>query len=377
MIRWDRRYDVHDGLLTQSGDINLGALQRQLGGTSTGLDALEAALLAFVPSTTAAQALSRLQARSGAEEVKTRALIERLLESGWLVPSFEPPVFDRPVFIVAAPRSGSTLLFDLLCQAPELWSIGAEAHHILDPLLEQAFTTPGASSNRATQADASPRRATILKRRLTLELRDRDNRAYLELPGAARPDPVRVLEKTPKNALRIPFLRACFPDARFVFLHRDPRENLASIMEGWESGRFVSHRNLPDSGIRSWSFLLPPGWRALEGKSLAEIAAFQWRASNETVLDDLAEVPRKDWLAVSYAELLAQPRDTLERICRFAGVTADDRLRKAAQSELPLSRTTVSRPDPEKWRRREKEILAVLPTLSGTLSRINRAGNTP
>ena len=38
------------------------------------------------------------------------------------------PRFDRPVFIVAAPRSGSTLLFETLALNRELWSVGDEAH---------------------------------------------------------------------------------------------------------------------------------------------------------------------------------------------------------------------------------------------------------
>ena len=44
---------------------------------------------------------------------------------------------------------------------------------------------------------------------------------------------LRFLEKTPKNVLRIPFIERIFPDALYVFLWRDPRGNLASIMEAW------------------------------------------------------------------------------------------------------------------------------------------------
>ena len=40
--------------------------------------------------------------------------------------------FDRPVFILAAPRSGSTLLFETLAHSTTLWTIGGEGHEIIE-----------------------------------------------------------------------------------------------------------------------------------------------------------------------------------------------------------------------------------------------------
>jgi hypothetical protein len=37
--------------------------------------------------------------------------------------------------------------------------------------------------------------------------------------------------------------------------------------------------------------------------------------------------------------------------------------------KLPLSRYTVTPPDPDKWRRHEAEILGVLPEIQGTVDR--------
>ena len=34
------------------------------------------------------------------------------------------PVFDRPIFIVSAPRSGSTLLFEVLSKVRDIYTIG-------------------------------------------------------------------------------------------------------------------------------------------------------------------------------------------------------------------------------------------------------------
>jgi LPS sulfotransferase NodH len=35
---------------------------------------------------------------------------------------------EKPIFIIAAPRSGSTLLFETLMRHQQLWSFGDEGH---------------------------------------------------------------------------------------------------------------------------------------------------------------------------------------------------------------------------------------------------------
>jgi hypothetical protein len=114
---------------------------------------------------------------------------------------------------------------------------------------------------------------------LTDKLVDSAGRAVNALDGR------RFLEKTPKNSLRVPFFDRVFPDAQFIFLWRDPRENLSSIMEAWRSGNFRTYADL-DGFTGPWSLVLPPGWRTLDGRPLEEIAAFQWDSTNRIVLDD-------------------------------------------------------------------------------------------
>src|SRR6185437_6093047 len=97
--------------------------------------------------------------------------------------------------------------------------------------------------------------------------------------------------KTPKNALRTPFLAKVFPDARFIYLYRDPKQVLASMMEAWESGGFRTYPQLPDWKGLPWSMTLIPGWRDLIGKPLPEIVAVQWRTITGVLLDDLAALP--------------------------------------------------------------------------------------
>jgi sulfotransferase family protein/aspartyl/asparaginyl beta-hydroxylase len=148
------------------------------------------------------------------------------------------PRFDRPVFIVSPPRSGSTLLFETLAAAPDVFTIGDESHQLIEGIPGLAPGQGNHDSNRLLAADATPAVAASLRERFLRELHDRDGRA----PVA---DSLRMLEKTPKNALRVPFLAAVFPEARFIYLHRDPRQVLGSMIEGWQSGRFATYPKLP------------------------------------------------------------------------------------------------------------------------------------
>ena len=199
-------------------------------------------------------------------------------------------------------------------------------------------------------ADRDRRRAHVaaaLRVAFEAQLRDRD--------GNPPPDdgaPLRMLEKTPKNALRVPFLNAVFPDALFVYLYRDPRPSIASMIEAWETQRFVTYPQLPEWEGEPWSLLLPPGWRDLRGASLAEIAAAQWDTTTRPLLADLEKLPPQRWCVVDYDAFVADPRADVERVCDFAGVSYDD----VTAEPLPLSRHTVSEPAPDKWRAREDEM---------------------
>ena len=276
---------------------------------------------------------------------------------------WKPPVLERPVVILSAPRAGSTLLFETLAQAAGVFTIGGESHQLIESI---AALRPGrgmVSSNRLTRRDATTAIVTELRQRFASRIADRDKQP----PGSGAH--VRLLEKTPKNALRVPFLLEVFPDAQFIFLTREPRANLSSMMQAWRAKGWVTYRGLP-GWPGPWSLLLPPGYERLQGKPLEEIVAFQWRVANETILDDLEAVPRERWTSVRYEDLVANPRATIEKLLGFIGLAMDDRLAEYLAKPLPPSRHTQSAPDPEKWKQNEREIERVMPQLEGIAKRL-------
>lgn len=274
-------------------------------------------------------------------------------------------LLDEPVFIVAAPRSGSTLLFETLACSPAFSTFGGEAHWLIENLEALRPGAPGVESNRLTESLATPQITSIIRRAAM----DR-----LQGPEGGSPNAgTRMLEKTPKNSLRIPFLNQVFPDARFIFLWRDPRENLSSIMEAWRSGGWVTYPALP-GWDGPWSLLLPPDWQLLRAAPLAAVAAHQWQKSNEIALNDLQQLQCKQWTAVSFHQLIANPSATVARLCEFAGIPFDQALQKRTAGALPRSRSTHTPPTPDKWRRNEKDIERVLQTIGPCWERLRQLG---
>jgi hypothetical protein len=270
---------------------------------------------------------------------------------------------QRPVFIVAAPRSGSTLLFETLAASSRIATLGGEAHWLVEGIPELKPGAPGVSSNRLTEANATAAVGDHIRRQLLERLVDSDGNAVIDCTG------LEFLEKTPKNSLRIPFFNRLFPQARFIFLWREPRGNVSSIIEAWKSGKWQTYRML-EGFERPWSLLLPPGWQDLREKPLEQVAAFQWNVTNSIILDDLSDLPRERWLSVDYEGLVASPEATIQRICRRLEIEFDASLRQHLTRPLPAARHTLTPPSASKWQENAAAIERVLPTLVDTWKRL-------
>lgn len=246
------------------------------------------------------------------------------------------------------------MLFETLALAPGLYTVGGESHRLIEGIAEFSPAARGWHSNRLTAEDASSEAIEQLAGSFYERLRDRDGHAP---EGSAR-----MLEKTPKNALRVPFFNAGWPDATFVYLYRDARQTLASMIEAWRYGGFRTYARLPGWRGDPWSLLLVPGWQSLNGKPLPEIVAHQWKTTTEMLLDDLTRIPAKRIRAVVYDDFLGSPQTTMESLAASLGLGWD----RLLDSTLPLSKYTVSIPAAGKWRAMEAVIEAIWPIVRDT-----------
>jgi hypothetical protein len=268
-----------------------------------------------------------------------------------------PPrsTIERPLIIVGAPRSGTTLLYETLARCPELWTIGGESLSVID----RNQNSPPDRGNRLDETDARGELLHTIPALFLSILRDHLGQLYLEKDSDSRPPRIRLLEKTPRNSLRIPFLRKIFEDCLFVFLYRDPGPNIGSLIDGWNSDRFKQ----PYKRDFVWKFLFPPDWRSLLGRPVAEIAASQWHCANRFILDDLANIPRNDWHLTRYEDLIESPAETITAIWKFASLALDQLPSSQLSIPLPFSTSTLTAPARDKWLRHYAELQKLLPGL--------------
>jgi hypothetical protein len=270
----------------------------------------------------------------------------------------------RPVFVVGCPRSGTTVLRNILMTSNELASVQAEGH-----ILWNEFHPPRkrtAASDALGADDVGEREREYVYLAVRLGVRGR-----------------RFVDKTPENCLRLEYLDALFPDALFVFLHRRGADNVNSLIEGWRARpRFVTHR-LPEplEGIapldgHRWSFVLVPDWRALRHASLETICAQQYIACNQAALAARERLDPTRWIDVSYDALLAQPVAQLGSIFAALGLRFTPAVERAAQRRIETpTATTISPPRRQKWRDENREAVErILPLIAETERRLGYRG---
>jgi hypothetical protein len=245
-----------------------------------------------------------------------------------------------PLFIVGAPRSGTSLLYKLLCLHPEAawisnWSRRAPAVPAMAALnrlvrrpsdLRRSvwFGADGANAyvygrRRAArerlypmpvegepvyrrcgvgQGPGSDRQASCLRHRFA---------------GLRRWSGGRVLvSKRIANNQRIPFLATAFPDARFVHLIRDGRAVAYSLsrVDWWEDE------------VVWWYGDTPRRWRERGGDPW-ELVATHWIRELASIQEGLGAVAAERQLELRYEALVGDPAALVTRVARFAGL-ADD-----------------------------------------------------
>jgi hypothetical protein len=251
-------------------------------------------------------------------------------------------LFERPVFIIAMPRSGSTLLFDLLKVHPKLASWGDEAYPPWSAVDPELGSGPQGDALRSATPDAAAYERVMQQGVIAHHGR---------VPWRSR-----LLDKTPPSVLRVPALQSMFPDAVFIHLVRDAPDNIASLLEGRDQRLAV--RDWPHRNGMEWHFLMPPGWTDHLGEAPAQQFAWQWEVGTGTPLRDLSDCAR-----IRYEDLVAQPEEAVEDLLEYAGLRMSREVLSACRAMAP-SKHTLSAPAPDKWRERAAEIEPVLDGLA-------------
>lgn len=188
-------------------------------------------------------------------------------------------------FIVGVARSGTSILGELVAAHPQV-------KYIFEAYVPWRIAGRGVGgSDRFTAEQATPRVRLFI--RWWFHWRK----------GSAR----LIVEKNPRNILRIPFLRAVFPEAKFIHIVRDGRDVACSL--------------IPGIGGRWWAHERPPEWRNIFARYQGVIrCAHAWNEIVRTGLDDLSDVPH---LQIRYEDLVARPHEIARQIFDYLGLSLD------------------------------------------------------
>ncbi|MBI2995917.1 MAG: sulfotransferase [Candidatus Melainabacteria bacterium] len=282
----------------------------------------------------------------------------------------------KPVIIVGCPRSGTSLLFRILSTSSELWSLYRESNEIWDLYFQ--LTKKELQDDILSENDLNNKSKNFIlnefhKKSLNNYYLGYFNREFILKNNFFRglskliiPSNLlyknlllrkyRLVEKTPKNCYRIPFVNKLFKDCLFIFLKRDGRSNISSLIEGWKiPNKYLRTENLQVSlNIKGyndtvWKFVLPPGWKNYTNKPLEEVCAFQWISSNKAALEGLQAIENQRKYFISYEELSCNTYEIVKKVCDFIDIPFTKRLRDL--SKTPPIVNANSKPDKDKWKK--------------------------
>lgn len=252
-----------------------------------------------------------------------------------------------PAILIAAPRSGTTLIYDLFKQHPQVIS-----WH--EPYFIWEYLQKLKENDCLDDSDADPKSIAFIRRQFE----------YL----AYKTGKCIVLEKTPTNAFKISYIHKVLPNAKWIHLYRDGRDVISSMKVQYQRRKQIAkkrslkniifdiHYTLSRQPLlrfrllailyemRHWHRIAPyfqfnmknqwstsigwgpryPGWQ--EDKQILdeiEFIATQWVKTEQQVLNDLKIVDQNKLFTFSYEQLLSNPVETLTDLCEFLEISSD------------------------------------------------------
>jgi tetratricopeptide (TPR) repeat protein len=230
----------------------------------------------------------------------------------------------QPVFIVGMPRSGTSLLEQVIAAHPHAAGVGERQDPFI--LLEDLELEAGTVFPQAVTAAPEGRL-------------DAAAAAYLRMLKTVAGDAARVTNKALGLDRVVGFLAAILPGARFIWIHRDPRDAILSA--------YLHQIHQP------WA------WR-LADLAAAHDAHRRLREHWTSVLPDRS-------LVVRYETMVADPDPTIDAAIGFLGLPPDPachRFHESARAVMTPSHDQVRRPMNasaiDRWKRYQRHLGGLL-----------------
>ena len=280
----------------------------------------------------------------------------------------------KPVFIIGAARSGTTLLRDLVAGHPAIDPIPYDINFIW------RMGNESLKHDEISPEDLSLQQAQRVKDQIT---RYHSGAPYL-------------VEKTVSNCLRVPFVKAMFPEGRFIHLVRNGQDVIESAYRQWlapADWRYIFQKALTYPLADAFGYASTYAWglfrkkisrrktggvtwgpryrgidEDLAKKSVLEVCAIQWDRCVQAASAELVSLPSTEVMTVVYEEFVEKPHTNMIRIANFLDI--DPVPFNSAVNQTAISRERVGAAE----QALEKEELAVLlPYIENSLRLLNYA----
>lgn len=245
----------------------------------------------------------------------------------------------KPIFIIGTGRSGTTVLgrlFSVHRQVVFLNEPKAIWHYVQgDEDIAGNYTTHPARI-RLDESDAKPEQAQTISRIYSTAMR----------AGFAE----RVVDKYPELLFRLPFVRALFPQARYIALQRDGVHTCSSISR-WSKAESreseIGNEDWWGLDSRKWHLLVDQlvpehdDLASLQGKLRSatddrDRAAVEWILSSR----ELRKVEQSDdIIVVKYEELCEDPAGILGAVLEHLSLEQDEKFIGYAGDILEVANT--------------------------------------
>ncbi|RDC71338.1 sulfotransferase family protein [Rhodovulum sp. 12E13] len=263
---------------------------------------------------------------------RRRAEVDGLIAAfrgGDFTPLAEAPEGPRPIFVTGLPRSGTTLVEQILASHPRVTG-GGEMRFVL----EEAYRLMGDPGRGFTRlADLADEAVAGFAR------------AYLDLLARAVPDAATVTDKSIQTHLVIGLVARALPEARIVVVRRDPRDLGLSI-----------YRNVFAPGTHLYAY------------DQADIAAYV--ATFERMMAFWRETLPGRFTELRYEDLVADPEPQTRALVAAAGLDWDAACLSFHQTERQVATLSIQQVRQPihggaagGWRRHEADLAPMIAAL--------------
>lgn len=291
------------------------------------------------------------------------------------VPAIARSEIRAPIFITGLPRSGTTFLHTLLAEDPE--AMAPLSWQTMQPYPDRRDRSRDGRVRRAERelgvfrrlspeveglhplAASTPQECTEITAHVFQSLRFDTtywaptyldwlekhghvpafefHKRFLQHLQAQQParkrDGPRWVLKCPDHVFTLEAIRAVYPDARFIFCHRDPASMLASV-------------------AKLTCVLRAPFTRKLDPVAIGEQVSSRWVEGAEKILQAAAELPADRVLHLHHQEVTTRPLESVARVYQHFDLPLDDVAKKriaAAVARQPRGGYAVNRYDPAEF----------------------------